>query len=60
MLASPGIASTAATCPRTTLDEVPLPAAAPINPGWSTDFHTQADPLLASLDLAGGVMLVSR
>jgi murein DD-endopeptidase MepM/ murein hydrolase activator NlpD len=39
---------------------VPLPAAAPINPSWSVDFRTQADPLLASLDLAGGVMLVSR
>jgi murein DD-endopeptidase MepM/ murein hydrolase activator NlpD len=39
---------------------VPLPAASPINPDWTTDFRTRAGPLLASLDLAGGPMLVSR
>jgi murein DD-endopeptidase MepM/ murein hydrolase activator NlpD len=39
---------------------VALPAAEPINPGWSADFRARTDPLLASLDLAVGPMLVSR
>ncbi len=39
---------------------VVLPAAAPINPTFSADFHAHTDPLLASLDLAVGPMLVSR
>lgn len=39
---------------------VSLPAAEPINPGWSTDFHAKTDPLLASLDQTAGPMLVSR
>jgi murein DD-endopeptidase MepM/ murein hydrolase activator NlpD len=37
-----------------------LPAAAPISAMYSADFHTHADPLLASLDQAAGPMLVSR
>jgi murein DD-endopeptidase MepM/ murein hydrolase activator NlpD len=37
-----------------------LPAAAPINTAYSADFHARTDPLLASLDLAAGPMLVSR
>lgn len=39
---------------------VALPAAAPINPALSADFHAHTDPLLASLDQAAGPMLVSR
>jgi murein DD-endopeptidase MepM/ murein hydrolase activator NlpD len=39
---------------------VVLPAAAPINAAFSADFRAHADPLLASLDLAAGPMLVSR
>lgn len=39
---------------------VVLPAAAPIDAAYSADFHAHTDPLLASLDLAVGPMLVSR
>jgi murein DD-endopeptidase MepM/ murein hydrolase activator NlpD len=39
---------------------VPLPAAAPIDAKLSGDFHAHTAPLLASLDLAAGPMLVSR
>jgi len=39
---------------------VMLPAAAPINPALSADFHAHTDPLLASLDQAVGPMLVAR
>ncbi len=39
---------------------VVLPAAAPIAATYSADFHARTDPLLASLDLAVGPMLVSR
>jgi murein DD-endopeptidase MepM/ murein hydrolase activator NlpD len=39
---------------------VALPAAEPINPAWSADFHAQTDPLLAALDQSSGPMLVSR
>jgi murein DD-endopeptidase MepM/ murein hydrolase activator NlpD len=39
---------------------VALPAAAPISPTYGADFHAHTDPLLASLDLAAGPMLVSR
>ena len=39
---------------------VALPAAAPIDATYSADFHAKTDPLLASLDLAVGPMLVSR
>ena len=39
---------------------VVLPAAAPIDPVQSADFRAHTDPLLRSLDLAAGPMLVSR
>jgi murein DD-endopeptidase MepM/ murein hydrolase activator NlpD len=39
---------------------VVIPSAAPINATYSADFHAHADPLLASLDLAAGPMLVAR
>ena len=39
---------------------VALPAAEPINPAWSADFHARTDPLLAGLDQSSGPMLVSR
>ena len=39
---------------------VGLPSAAPISPMYSADFRAHAEPLLASLDMAAGPMLVSR
>ncbi|HEY2275060.1 MAG TPA: peptidoglycan DD-metalloendopeptidase family protein [Steroidobacteraceae bacterium] len=39
---------------------VVLPSAAPISPLYSADFRAHAEPLLASLDMAAGPMLVSR
>ena len=39
---------------------VALPAAEPINPAWSADFHARTDPMLAALDQSSGPMLVSR
>jgi murein DD-endopeptidase MepM/ murein hydrolase activator NlpD len=39
---------------------VALPSAAPIGPVFSADFRSHAEPLLASLDMAAGPMLVSR
>jgi murein DD-endopeptidase MepM/ murein hydrolase activator NlpD len=39
---------------------VSLPAAAPIDPRWRDDFLASSAPLLASLDLTPGPMLVSR
>jgi len=39
---------------------VALPAADPINPAYAADFRSQTSPLLASLDVANGLMLVSR
>jgi murein DD-endopeptidase MepM/ murein hydrolase activator NlpD len=39
---------------------VQLPSAAPIAPAYGADFRSHAEPLLASLDLANGPMLVSR
>jgi murein DD-endopeptidase MepM/ murein hydrolase activator NlpD len=39
---------------------VVLPSAAPIAPAYAADFRAHAEPLLASLDLANGPMLVSR
>ncbi|MBV8342060.1 MAG: M23 family metallopeptidase [Gammaproteobacteria bacterium] len=39
---------------------IPLPAAAPIDARWQADFLARAAPLLATLDIAPGPMLVSR
>lgn len=39
---------------------VVLPSAAPISPTYAADFRAHAEPLLASLDMAAGPMLVSR
>jgi len=39
---------------------VALPGAAPIDPRWRADFLARAAPLLASLDVPAGPMLVSR
>jgi len=39
---------------------VALPAADPINSAYAADFRSQTSPLLASLDVANGLMLVSR
>jgi murein DD-endopeptidase MepM/ murein hydrolase activator NlpD len=39
---------------------VVLPGAAPLDPRWRDDFHAKTDPLLASLDILAGPVLVSR
>jgi len=39
---------------------VALPSAAPIDPGWRTDFETQSALALATLEPAPGPALVSR
>jgi murein DD-endopeptidase MepM/ murein hydrolase activator NlpD len=39
---------------------IALPAAEPINPAYAADFSASTQPLLASLELASGLMLVSR
>jgi murein DD-endopeptidase MepM/ murein hydrolase activator NlpD len=39
---------------------VVLPAAAPISAAYRADFRAQTEPLLATLDVAAGPMLVSR
>jgi murein DD-endopeptidase MepM/ murein hydrolase activator NlpD len=39
---------------------VALPAAEPITPAYAADFRARTSPLLSSLDLANGLMLVSR
>ena len=39
---------------------IALPAAEPINPAYAADFSARTQPLLASLELASGLMLVSR
>jgi murein DD-endopeptidase MepM/ murein hydrolase activator NlpD len=39
---------------------VALPTAEPINPGYAADFRAKTSPLLSSLDLTNGLMLVSR